>query len=66
LEKTYKIVRFHKDGSDQKILKRGLSLQEAQEHCKDDETASNTCSTIESLEYTRKHGEWFDAFVGEQ
>lgn len=36
-EKMYKIVRFRFD-SDNKTVKRGLTLEEAQEHCNDEST----------------------------
>ena len=38
---TYKIIRFYRDSdhpSHQRIIKRGLSLDEAQEHCRRDDT----------------------------
>jgi hypothetical protein len=34
---TYKIIRFKRDG-DNEVIKEGLSLKEAQEHCQDDDT----------------------------
>jgi hypothetical protein len=42
MDKTYKIIRFFKDDSKMGIcetIKEGLTLQEAQEHCQDDETS---------------------------
>lgn len=42
----YKIIRFRQDG-DGEVIKTGLSLEEAQAHCKDPST----------------HGEgWFDGY----
>ncbi len=37
---TYCIVRFYSpaDGRENKTMKRGLTLEEAQEHCRDDST----------------------------
>ena len=50
---TYKIVRFY--APDQKkenhVVKRGLTLEEAQKHCKNPKT--------------RKEGEWFDGYTEE-
>ena len=51
--KTYSIIRFYaphlnKSG---RVIKRGLTLEEAQEHCKDPST--------------RKAGEWFDGYDAE-
>lgn len=34
---TYKIIRFRYDGN-KRVIKRGLSLEEAQAHCKRDDT----------------------------
>ncbi len=35
--KTYKIIRFHeKDSNLNKVIKTNLTLEEAQEHCKND------------------------------
>jgi len=46
--KTYKVVRYFKYGEDiAQVQKRGLTLEEAKEHCKDKST----------------HGdEWFDGY----
>lgn len=35
--RTYKIIRFKQDGDDE-VIERGLSLEEAQAHCKRDDT----------------------------
>ena len=46
---TYKIVRFRFDG-DNEFVKGGLTLEEAQEHCRDERT----------------HGDgWFDGYTEE-
>ena len=48
-QKTYKIVRFHKDKPSQ-VHMRGLTLEEAQAHCRDEKT----------------HGpDWFDGYTEE-
>ena len=50
---TYEIVRFyHPDtGKDRKVMQRGLTLDEAQEHCKDPST--------------REDGVYFDGYTEE-
>jgi hypothetical protein len=46
---TYKIIKFKFDGPS-KVIKTGLTLEEAQAHCKRDDT----------------HGEgWFDGYEAE-
>jgi hypothetical protein len=64
-EKTYKIVRFYKEGHPQKVMKKGLSLEEAKEWCNDDETSSKTCEKPENVKHTEEFGDWFDGFTAE-
>jgi hypothetical protein len=47
---TYKIIRFYHPNIDKpnRVIQRGLTLQEAQQWCRDPET--------------RKDGEWFDGY----
>lgn len=60
---TYKIIRKHFNKKfDDVIVAEGLSLKEAQKHCKNKETSSRTCQSEEMIEYTEKHGPWFDAY----
>jgi len=50
---TYKIVRhFKKYGEKAKVMKRGLTLAEAQTHCNDPKTSN-------------KHDNWFDGYTEE-
>ena len=50
MNKKYMIVRFFsKEGKASKIIQKGLSLEEAQEHCK--------------REDTHKAGIWFDGYT---
>jgi len=46
---TYKIVRFYQD-KESKIIKRGLTLDQAQEHCNREDTHGN---------------DWFDGYTKE-
>ena len=61
---TYKIVRFHFNDEKWKPLtmKTGLTLEEAQKHCKDPETSSSTCKSVKNLAYTEQRGAWFDGY----
>jgi hypothetical protein len=58
---TYSIVRFHQSGP-RKILKEGLTLEEAQAWCGDPETSSRTCTGPEAVAYTGLNGPWFDGY----
>lgn len=58
---TYKIVRCYFKGS-KRTIERGLTLEEAQEHCGDPETSSKTCTLPEKHRITRRNGPWFDAY----
>jgi hypothetical protein len=58
---TYEIVRFYfKNGS--RTLKRGLTLDEAQAHCKNPETSSQTAKGYAARKRTERLGPWFDGF----
>jgi hypothetical protein len=49
---TYMIVRFFRDWHRaSKVIKRGLTLEQVQTHCKDPST--------------RKEGQWFDGYESE-
>ena len=50
---TYSIIRFYAPhlSKGSRVIKRGLTLEEAQEHCKRPET--------------RRDGEWFDGYDAE-
>lgn len=62
-EKTYKIRRFHfRDSEPTVTLKRGLTLEEAQEHCSDPETSSSTCTRSDAVMYFEEHGPFFDGY----
>ena len=49
---TYKIIRFYKDHYRNRVIKRGLTLEEAQAHCRSPKT--------------RKEGVWFDGYAKEK
>jgi hypothetical protein len=59
--KRYDIVRFFQR-SEREVIKRGLTLEEAQAHCTDPETSSKTATSAEAQERTRTRGEWFDGY----
>jgi hypothetical protein len=61
----YKIFRSFRDQDVSPMVKRGLTLQQAQAHCHDLETSSSTCTQKEGLDRTRLHGPWFDGYEEE-
>jgi hypothetical protein len=62
----YKIIRFFRDDSSKnRTIKTGLTLQEAQAHCKDPETSSSTAKSRASQKITDSHGPWFDGYEEE-
>ena len=62
---TYKIIRFYFRG-DKRVVKRGLTLEEAQAHCGSPETSSSTCMSFAGKKRTRERGPWFDGYTKEK
>lgn len=61
----YKIVRVYLDrekAPNRRVVKRDLTLEEAQAHCKDPQTSSRTCTSRAGKARTRKYGPWFDGY----
>lgn len=64
---TYKIVRmFQNSDISNRVIRRGLTLDEAQEHCRNPETSSATAKSAKARKYTERHGRWFDGFQVEK
>ena len=61
---SYKIVRHYFRGGHRTICK-GLTLEEAQAHCKNPETSSSTCTSAAACARTRRMGPWFDGYTEE-
>lgn len=62
-EKTYHIIRFFFDRPDEcEIVLKGLTKEQAQEHCNDPETSSSTATTKWAKIYTEVNGPWFDGW----
>lgn len=66
-EDTYRVVRMYFDSQKfpKKTIKRGLTLEEAQEWCSDPETSSRTCQGRAGLKRTLTCGPWFDGYEEE-
>lgn len=61
MTQTYTVYRHFMNGG-KEVIKAGLTLKEAKEHCSDPQTSSKTAEGEEMEAYTRKHGPWFDGF----
>jgi len=59
----YKIIRFKFNGRP-RTLQTGLSLEEAQAHCKNPESSSTTCSSAKARK-VRANGPWFEGYDSE-
>ena len=58
----YKIVRTFQRDHRPKIIRRGLTLEEAQAHCALPETSSRTATSARARRLTAKMGPWFDGY----
>jgi hypothetical protein len=58
----YKIIRHYYRTSNNRTVKTGLTLEEAQRHCHDPETSSKTAIKPASKRRTRQNGPWFDGY----
>lgn len=58
MRNTYKIIRFYDDlNKPNKVIKRGLTLEQAQAHCRDPKTSTNSKKPIGQ--------NWFDGYTKE-
>ncbi len=46
----------------QRVIKRNVTLKEAQNHCRDPETSSKTCTSYVGKARTKRLGAWFDGY----
>jgi hypothetical protein len=58
-KKTYKVERLYQDQLERKLIKTGLTLEEAKAHCQDPETSSSTCTNNTE---PPERGSWFDSY----
>ena len=61
MAERYNIVRMYFKGG-KRIIKRNLTLEEAQAHCRNPETSSRTCTSAAAKRRTRTKGAWFDGY----
>ncbi len=64
---SYKVLRSYFDDVNypQELLAEGLTLDEAQQHCKNPEASSRTCKEPQNVARTERCGRWFDGYEEE-
>lgn len=63
MQDHYKIVRHYFVAGAKRVVRRGLTLAEAQAHCSDPETSSRTATSPAARKRTRLMGPWFDSYT---
>ncbi len=59
----YKVVRMYRDRPHRnRTVRSGLTLEQAQAHCRDPETNSSTCTNYAGRRRTRQFGPWYDGY----
>jgi hypothetical protein len=58
----YKITRFYLATGKKKVIKRCLTLREAEEHCLNSESSYRTCKLVAGEKRTKKLGPWEDRY----
>ena len=43
-------------------MRKGLLFGEAEDHCRNPETSSSTCTSTNNHRHTQQYGAWFDGF----
>jgi len=62
--KYFNVVRMYfNDELSSEVIKSHVTIEDAQIHCRDQETSSSTCEGITGIERTAKYGAWFDGYV---
>lgn len=60
---TYKIVRHYMNRHpNRRTIARGLTLEQAQAHCRDPETSSSKAVGAAARARTKRLGPWFDGY----
>ena len=67
MEETFKVVRYYfSDDMDSEVILTGLTLEQAQAHCQNPQTSSQTATVASAVRRTEKYGPWFDGYTSEK
>lgn len=58
---SYSIIRMYYSGGHRKV-DSGLTLEEAQSHCRGLEASSKTATSAVARRRTKRRGAWFDGY----
>jgi len=58
----FRVVRFYFRGG-RRTVRRGLTEEQAQRHCQDPESSSETATGSDARRRTRRMGPWFDGYT---
>ncbi len=58
----YRIIRVFTRSGTKRVIKTNLTLEQAQQHCRDPETRSATCTRRVNVQRTERLGEWVDRY----
>jgi len=58
----YRIRRLYRDSDASRVIRSGLTLEQAQAHCQNPETSSSTATGSVERARTRTRGPWFDSY----
>ncbi len=65
-EPTYSIVRMYfNNATASRVMRTGLTLEQARAHCSHPETSSSTCTNSVGRDRTERMGPWFDGYEAE-
>ena len=67
MAERYKIVRhYFNAGIRNRVMQTRLTLEQAQAHCRSDESSSRTATSKSAKATTRRVGAWFDGYTLEK
>jgi hypothetical protein len=59
---SFRIYRLYERDIPPRLIRKGLTLEEAQAHCRSLEASSKTCTKATGKRRTKLLGRWFDSY----